>query len=453
MLLRFSVSNFASFKEEITLNMKPTSSGIMREHIIIDEQGKRTDALPIAAIYGANASGKSNLVKALEYARQLILLGTRPDSATGVKPHLLDPSVTHTPSRFEFVFKHDGVVYTYGFVVSAYRVHEEWLFGYYSSKESKIFERVTEEGRTIVTPGVHLRKDVKKKVYIDAYARGTRPNQLFLTEARERNIDIIKPVTHWFREHLQVIGTNDLYRSLALRVQGDEQFTHFLTKFLRLADTGISSIKCIDEALDVDTHFRNMPSDFRETLLRQMEDESFSSLYVQGPDAFFTIHRDKAGILKYVRLTTNHQRIDGKSIPFDSMDESDGTRRLMDLSPLLLDVWGRDKVFVIDELDRSLHTHLSRLFLRMCITGITSKHARGQFIVTTHDTNLLDRRLLRRDEIWLMERDKEGSSHLSNLAEYKVGEGTNLEIGYLNGRFGAIPQVGNIDEMLAEEED
>ena len=238
---------------------------------------------------------------------------------------------------------------------------------------------------------------------------------------------------------------------LALRAREDQEFTDFLSDFLKLAGTGIDNIQCISEELNPEKHLNNLPNDLREMISQDIEAEQFSTLYLQGPGEFFTIHRSKQGVLTYVRLLTEHHRTDGCAISFETAVESDGTRRLMDLAPMLLDVWGRDRVFVIDELDRSLHTHLSRLFLQTCLASITAKHAQGQFILTTHDTNLLDRDLLRRDEIWFMEKDDAGASHLSSLAEYKVTEGLNYENGYLNGRFGAIPFIGNINDLLREE--
>jgi hypothetical protein len=157
---------------------------------------------------------------------------------------------------------------------------------------------------------------------------------------------------------------------------------------------------------------------------------------------------DEGSAITCHKLKSEHRRSDGKTVDFELAVESDGTRRLLDLAPALQDAWKRDRVFVIDELDRSLHSHLSRLFIENVIGGITKKDARGQFIMTTHDTNLLDRKLLRRDEIWFMEKDGAGASHLTCLAEYKISEGLNYENGYLNGRFGAIPFLGNAKDLL-----
>lgn len=454
MLLQFSVENFISFKEEVLLNMVPAKSRTKKEHIIIDEKGKRTETLPVATIYGANASGKTNFIKALDFAKKFILNGTRPNEPTGTKVHLLDPEMEKKPSRFEFVIKHDGIVYTYGFLASTQTVYEEWLFAYYSSQESCVFERITQDNRTKVKPGQRLVADAKGSKFIDFVAQGTRPNQLFLTEANEKNIELLKPITHWFAEHLHIIWPNSRYSSLTLRAHKDKDFIDFLANYLRLADTGIHNISCESEEFDPDKHLKDAPQEIRQEVVRELEHDNVSQILLAGPNGAFTICQEKKNdkkFINYLKLKMEHKRSDGSIIDFDTINESDGTRRLMDLVPMLQDVWTRDRVFVIDELDRSLHTHLSRLFLLACITSVAEKNARGQFIMTTHDTNLLDRNLLRRDEIWFMEKDPSGSSHLTSLAEYKVSDGLNYENGYLNGRFGAIPFVGNVMELLEEE--
>lgn len=451
MLLQFSVANYLSFKEEVVLNMIPAKSRTMKEHIISDDQGKRTEILPVATIFGANASGKTNLINAIDYARKLIITGTRSDNTTGVKAFLLDPAMEKSPSRFEFVFKHEGIIYSYGFTASANEIHEEWLFAYFTAQESLVFERITENKRSRVKPGSRLIADVKGAQFIDFIAQGTRPNQLFLTEANEKNVDLLKPVIHWFKEHLHIVRPDFQYRALTLRAHEDSDFVEFLSDFLRLADTGIHSIHRESEVFDAEKHMKDFPTELRNDILENLNAHSSAQIIVQSPSESITICQedtDEGQVIKHVTLKTEHVRTDGSIIAFDTMLESDGTRRLMDLAPMLLDIWGRDKVFLIDELDRSLHTHLSRLFLQTCIAGIAAKKARGQFIMTTHDTNLLDRDLLRRDEILFMEKDKQGVSHLTSLAEYKLSEGLNYENGYLNGRFGAIPFVGNISDLM-----
>ncbi len=453
MLIQFSATNFLSFKDEMLLNLIPVKSRTMKDHIISDDEGKRTDVLPIATIFGANASGKTNLVNAMAYAQKLILQGTRSDNATGVTPFLLDTENENAPTRFEFVFKHKGILYTYGFLLSNRIIHEEWLFARYTTQESRVFERKSNEKRTIVEPGPRLIAETKGSQFIDFIAQGTRPNQLFLTEANEKNISLLKPVFHWFQEHLHIIRPNSQYRALALRAHKDKDFINFLSHFLSLADTGIQNIQCESEPFNAEKHLVEFPEKLRTQILEDLEAERFKQLFLQTPREITTICRENQErkiSTKFLRLKTEHLKSDGSTIAFRSSAESDGTRRLIDLAPMLQDIWERDRVFVIDELDRSLHTHLSRLFIQACIAGVINKKARGQFIMTTHDTNLLDRNLLRRDEIWFMERDKAGASHLTSLAEYKVSDGLNYENGYLNGRFGAIPFIGSIDDLMKE---
>ena len=451
MLVHFSVSNFSSIKDETVLSMIPAKSRNMKDHIITDIEGKKIQVLPVACIYGANASGKTNFIKAIEFAQALITVGTKPNSSIGIISHLLDPIEEVKPSRFEFVFKHDHVLYTYGFVIDKKTVLEEWLFAYYTSQESKIFERITKNDKTKVFPGARLKEGNGEK-FLKYVEKGTRLNQLLLTEANEKNIEILKPVFHWFQEHLVVVRPDYRYISLTKRVSEEKDFEVFLADFLRLADTGISNIHVQKEKFDTDTHLRNMPDNLKEKLLSDLLSDDSKEVFIQGSSETFIVRKDKDAQtdrdLTYLRLQTEHLKTDGTHICFDPAVESDGTKRLMDLAPMLFDVWDRERVYVIDELDRSLHTFLSRLFLQMCVSRDHDKKSFGQFILTTHDTNLLDRSLLRKDEIWFMEKDRDGASHLTSLMDYKVSDGLNYENGYLNGRFGAIPLVKNWKEIF-----
>ncbi len=451
MLIQFSVSNFISFKDEVLLNMIPAKSRTMKDHIINDDSGKSVEVLPVVTIYGANASGKTNLVNAIEFMQKIILTGTRPDALTGVRPFKLDPLTIQEPSRFEILFKYQGILYTYGFVISSTTILEEWLFAYYTNQESKIFERISKDNKTEVVPGKKLTDDVESAEFIKFISKGTRPNQLFLTEAHDKNVNILKPVIHWFKEHLQIIRPDSSYSSLTVRSHKDSFFIDYISKFLHIADTGINKIACESEDYDPLKHFADFPEVFREKINKDLTVSGMQNILIQTRDSSITISKDDTdgnSSVKLLRLKTEHIRTDGTPTLFDTNEESDGTRRLMDLAPMLLDIWEHDRVFIIDELDRSLHPHLSRLFIKTCLAGVIEKKSRGQFIMTTHDTNLLDRSLLRRDEILFMEKDRQGSSHLTSLADYKVSEGLNYENGYLNGRFGAIPFVGNINDLL-----
>jgi uncharacterized protein len=454
MLIQFSVENYVSFRNAVSINMIPAKSRLMNDHIIVDELGKTVEVLPLLTIYGANASGKSNLVKALTFMKRIVTKGVGPDMLTGSVPFLLDSGTEQKPSRFEIVFKTEGIVYTYGFVVSPKKVLEEWLFAYFTTHESKIFERVTsEDGKVEVEAGKRLLTDVEKSDFVNFIAKGTRNNQLFINEAYNRDVDIVKPVIKWFKENLQIIGPDSQYTALTMRAHKDKQFISFLSNFLDIAGTGISKITCDLEPFDKSTKFLSLPEKLKKTISDDLAKREATKITVQTSGSSVTILKEADALENdavILRLKANHIKTDGSLIAFDPEDESDGTRRLMDLAPLLSDIWGNNQVFIIDELDRSLHTHLSRLFVQMCIKAATEKKSFAQFIITTHDTNLLDRELLRKDEIAFMEKDEFGASHLTSLTDFQVSDGLNFENGYLNGRFGAIPFIGDTKRLFSE---
>lgn len=452
MLLQFAVENYLSFKDEVLLNMIPAKSQTMKDHLLVNDKGPKATALPLAMIYGANASGKSNLITALEFCQKLILKGTSVETPTGVVPFQLNPESKASPSRFEFIFKHDDTIYTYGMVLSSKEVKEEWLFSRgVSKKEVKLFERITENGKVKVEPGNQLASKEKDKGFIEFVARGTRPNQLFLSEGVDKNIEQLMPIRHWFKDHLVVISPDTLYGFLELRVHHDSRFTEYLEGFLALSDVGISGLSCHSERFIPEKHLPFSSPDDQNKIQNKIQNEDFRQMLIPSPKGLITISKNQDDQKVYcITMKTKHQSSDGSVVEFDLNSESDGTKRLMHLAPLLLEVWDKEKVCVIDEIDRSLHTMLSKMLLELFLSGVTKKISKGQFVCTTHDTNLLDRDMLRRDEIWFVEKDKDGASHLSSLAEFKVTDGLNYENGYLNGRFGAIPFVGDVSKLLSE---
>lgn len=415
MLLQFMVENFRSFRDEVVLNMVPAKDKIHPEHVLkAEEKGRKTKALPLAVLYGANASGKSNLVQAMRFAKKLIVEGTRSDKPIGTVPFRLSPEAAGKPSRFEFVLKHEDVLYTYGFAVTDREVKEEWLFAVFQKQEVRLFERVTEDGKVQVEFGDKIAETHDEKQRLNFVAAGTRPNQLFLTEAGERNVEGIKGLISWFRHCLTIIGPDTNYWDLVQRAHRDERFVQFLSTFLRVADTGINGVNVRAANVGV------------------------------GSDS------SDGAVLS---LKTMHKSSDGSDVPFETMDESDGTNRMINLALVLFDLQSTEKVYVIDDLNRSMHPLMCRLCVEAFLRGIKEEKSHGQIILTTHETCLLDFDLLRRDEIWFAEKDKLGSTHLTSLAEYEVRADLKVDKGYLNGRFGAIPFVGDIRDLLRKNAD
>ena len=447
MLIRFTIENFLSFKNETTLDMLATEGEQHPSHLVSSNGGKALSVLRVAALYGANASGKSNLVKAIFFAKHLITEGTKSDQTIPVIPFRLDSQCQKKPTQFEFTINHRGNLYNYGVKVNSKYILEEWLFGTPKDRrvEIKYFERVTSgKGEVKVEFGPILSdNNSKQKQFLEFVAKGTRPNQPFLTEAVDRNVKAVKPLMDWFREVLQVILAESKYDMLEVKAHKDRSFTSFLGKFLKTAGTGIETV--VTERL---------PFDFDQlTDIPEVEREKIKSEILKGSNFVITIEDKQFGATLadngqpvLVGLKTSHRGHDGQAILFDLEEESEGTQRLINLLPTLETSKVSPKVWVIDELDRRLHPLLSRMFLEVFLDS-NKDSPKGQMIFTTHDINLLDLGLLRADEIWFIEKDKDGVSHLYSLAEFKMRPGLEIQRGYLHGRFGAIPFIGDISRL------
>lgn len=448
MLIQLTIENFLSFRDEVTFSMVGVSSD--RQHadrLIEDAAGKGRSVLPIAAIYGANAAGKSNLIDALRFAKDLILEGTRSNRSIPVATFKLG-DYSKKPSKFEFIFTHQGAQYSYGFKLNREQILEEWLHAIPLGRKKEVmyFERVTSsDKKTSVDYGLPLTgKSQRRKQFLEFVAEGTRSNQLLLTEAIDRNVEALFPIANWFRKTLVLISAEANCISLGIQVLVDNSFTDFLRQFLVLAGTGIDGIEAEAVELDVDRYFPNMSKTEKEDFLQEISKIEDAAL-ISNDDSQYLIYKNEISEVKLVQLITQHFHANGGLTNFAMEEESEGTQRLIHLVPALFMLKQEtDKVIFIDELDRRLHPLLSRLFVKTVIECIGTEN---QLVFTTHDTNLLDLDLLRRDEIWFVEKDRKGSSNLYSLAEFKARPDLKIEKGYLNGRFGAIPFFGNTESL------
>lgn len=448
MLVQFTVENFLSFKEKTTLSMVAASGDQQHPaHVVADGIGKAPALLRAAALYGANAAGKSNLVKAARFAQNLITRGRRSGQTIPVTPFRLD-NISKRPSRFEFNFTHQGILYAYGFVLNSSQILEEWLYATPKKQEVRYFERVTLENKEVkVEFGRSFTGRSRDQAqFLEFIARGTRPNQLFLTEAMDRNVAQVAPVIHWFANVLTVISAEAQALDLEMTVHKSSERTDFMVSFLRMAGTGIEGVVTEEAPLDFDRYFPDMPESVREDIIQRLQDvsENEETLLLSSPGDRYVILRAEEGELKILLLRTQHRATDGRLIDFNVDEESEGTQRLIHLIPALLDLKEQNgKVILLDELDRRLHPLLSRLFVKAFL-DCNESNKKSQLIFTTHETSLLDLDLLRRDEIWFVEKDPSGASHIYSLAEFKIRPDLKIEKGYLNGRFGAVPFVGDI---------
>lgn len=420
MLIQITISNFMSFNKETTFSMFPTSSQTKGDHIIEDNTGKKVCALPICSIYGANASGKSNFISAIEFLQEFVLRGekiTNTENEIPVIPFLLDESCLKKPSRFELLFKFQGVAYTYGFVVSTTRVEEEWLFAYYTSKESLVFIRKWNKKlkQYEFDFGSKLRSSISTEV-----AKWTSEKSLFLSFAYDKKPveKIIAPIYQWF-QNIVIVHNLAKYKDLPFKLAENEDFARFVSKYLSEIDTGINNITVQKEEL-TEEKLQSLPA----ILKREIEKEN-----IKNNDSKHYV----------LTLLSYHQNLQGKPQPFSLYMESDGTIRILHLLPILylLTQQEHGKIFFIDELDNSLHPVLSYWFLENFLR--LRKNSASQLIFSTHDTNLLTSDLFRKDEICFTEKDDGGATHFVRFSEYKTSDGLNWENGYISGRFGGIP--------------
>ncbi len=440
MLLRFSVENFACFAQLATLSMVATSDRSCPSHTLGSAAGSRHRLLRLGALYGANGHGKTRFVEAAMALQRLVLNGARVDRALRHEPFRLEAALRDRPSRFEIVFEHEGAVYEYGIVHDARRIHDEWLYRRIGdARDAAVFVRTTDAlGVTSVKTGKGM--PTLKRGFLGALEAGTRPNQPFLTEGAERNVELLATVRRWFSDVLVPIPATAHYVALPAHARDNPDFGKLLGPYLGAADTGIRFVTTEEQPYDV-SRFREVPEEERQRLVEACErGESISVVDDEGE--MFTICRGNSGGVVMVRLKTHRSDDQGQDVEFEFTDESAGTRRLANLLPIL-GPGAAGRVYLVDEIDRKLHPLLAIALIRQ----FGDAESRGQLVFTTHNTHLLDLDLLRRDEVWFTSKDTQGRASLASLAEFRVRNDLEIEKGYLTGRFGAIPFIGNLKDL------
>jgi uncharacterized protein len=451
MLIQLTIENFLSFRDEVTFSMVGVDEDKEHiDHLCKNSVGKKHSILPVAAIYGANGAGKSNLVEAVSFAKDLIIEGTRSNKSIPVSTFKLG-NYSNKPSKFEFIFTYKGSQYSYGFKLTRSQILEEWLHCTPKGKKREImyFERVTSTDKDTTVEFGKVFKDStdKGQPFLDFIAEGTRPNQLFLTEAIDKNIEFLMPIINWFQEVLTIVKAESQASGLEVNVLINKSFTEFVTEFLKLSGTGIEAVTTKESEFNLSRHLLSLSKRDRDEAIESINDiDSDSYFMLDNPaDRDLLLFKDDEERLTYIEIIAQHRDENEKLVDFAIDEESEGTQRLIHLLPaLFLLQEAEEKVILLDELERRLHPLLARRFVE---TAINCRRGGNQIVFTTHDTNLLDLEIFRRDEIWFVEKDKQGASSLYSLAEFKIKPDLQLEKGYLNGRFGAIPFFGNIQNL------
>lgn len=433
MLIRFRISNYLSFKDQVEFSMIPGRTKQHPNHIVSGGSGRNDiDLLRAGVIYGANASGKSNLIKAISFAKRFLIKGVSPRKPIPVIPFKLNKNTKEQPSKFEFEIRIDDKDYLYGFEANSERVLSEWLHQIKKASTSPIFERTTdiENNTTVNFFGIKYtnKKDAKKLVL---FGEGTRPNRLFLTESIDRNLKYFENIYNWFN-NLVIIFPHTRSRA-PFDIQSE--MTTAMVTYLTNVGTGVSGFDFLEILPESE-----LPKGLVDDVTKDLKSGEQKGVLVEGQKAQrYIFSKDNNEKITVSKLVLKHKMSDcEEEATFDTDEESDGTNRLMDVLPILDMSVSNPRVFLIDELDRSLHPNLCY----QLIQDFLANSSQSQLIVTTHESNLLTFDLLRRDEIWFVEKNQQGSSVAYSLEEFTPRYDNDVQKGYLLGRFGAIPFIG-----------
>ena len=420
-ILNFSVANYRSIetRQEISFlasSLKDNPNGLLESPAL-----PSAAILPALVIYGANASGKSNLLSALEYMRSAVLESQtdwKPDVCTETVQFLLGAeNETPKPSNFELNFIFEGVRYQYGFEASTDAFLSEWLYWYPNQHQQKLFIRT----------GMEFEWGKALRGQREAIRAFTRPNSLYLSAAAQNGHDQLSKIRDAFaqigREGMSpeglVLGGPMVQREMDRRA----------VDYLARMGTGVSGYRLQEKEIDEQTR----------TLMREM---TTVLRKVLGPAAKDAAPPDPP--LKNVRTELGHISRDGRTVYFPVDTESAGTRRLLALLGPVFKAIDQGALMVVDEMSNSLHTAACELIFNLFCSRATNPNG-AQLLVTTHDTNLLRSPLIRRDQIWFVEKNEYGASDIYPLTDIRTKKTDNIEKGYIQGRYGAVPFAGKLN--------
>lgn len=442
MLLRFKFKNWMSFRDETEFSMVASRE---RQHgqRVASVPKYRMRLLPITAIYGGNASGKTNLFKALAFARRLIVQGIPIDTLIPVQPFRLDPQCLDAPVRMCFELLIDGTIYEFSFAVTSRVVVEEKLVAILTTGERVLYHRCGEEP--------HFDNRLSGLERLNFAFEGTRDNQLFLTNAVSQKVDEFKPIYNWFKNSLVLIAPDSRFGSFDMLMQEEHPLSGRMSRALNWLDTGISNLG----ADEVDIDALQLPETLHEKLMEVVKEGESVRLRLEPNNERYVISRGEGGELAARKLVAYHRDARGRDVKFDIAQESDGSQRLIDLLPAFLEAREAEskKLFVIDEIDRSLHTQLTRELLSLFL-NICHEKTQAQILFTTHDLMLMDQDFLRRDEMWVTEREGSGNSTLIAFSDYKeIRYDKDIRKSYLQGRMGGVPRLMPVEELSCAEDE
>jgi AAA15 family ATPase/GTPase len=414
MLIYFKIGNYKSIKEPILLNF---NAAALSEHIdsnVVEDAG--IPLLKSILLYGPNASGKSKILDAFVYFKWLVnnsATEKQGNEQIDVESFALNEATENMPCFFEVSFVLGEQKYRYGFEVDKERIHKEWLLESKVTKEYPVFLRIGEE----------FEIESKRFPNADGLEKRTRKNALFLSVASQWNVKKAEQINEWFSRIFTIHGMSDeLYKNVTIDLLKDKIYADVVKGFIRQADLGIQAIELTK--LAVYRASENLPREYRNTLISD----------------------------EWPAVSTFHQKFNEKGEVIGSTQflledqESEGTKKYFNLIGVFIKAIAEDRIVVIDEFDARLHTLLTKSILKLF--NSSKSKSKAQLLAASHDTALLDRDLLRRDQIYFVEKNNYGASEVTSLVEYKPRKESPYDKNYLEGKYGAIPFIDSLESLV-----
>lgn len=416
MLIEFNVENFRSIRETQTLSLAASKyyKGLEESNCCASGAGGLPPLLRSAVVYGPNAAGKSNLFRALQFMQAFVLQSHAHQEGQPIAhaPFALSQKSRNEPSTFEIFFVQENIRYQFGFAVTANRVVREWLLAFPEGKAQRWYERSVNPSSQKEEWYYGSKFTGRRRVWQEA----TRKNALFLSTAIQLNNEQLKPVFSWFSNQLAIIlPAAEINLQFSFDQCANEEGRQRIMQFMNAADLGIADIEIKKMQLTMEMLPPEMPQPLREQIVR---------------DGVQVVH-------------FQHQTESGEAVAFPLQEESNGTQKFFAFAGPLMDVLAKGRTLFVDELDTSLHPLMVR-FLIGLIHNPDINRNNAQLVFTTHDTSVLDTDIFRRDQVWFVEKDSSQASRLYPLSDFSPRNGEALERGYLHGRYGALPFIGEL---------
>lgn len=446
MLIRFVLNNVLSFGKQKEFNLFPNKRlGTLKEHIY---KFQDFEVLKLSAIYGANGAGKSNLIHGLAMLKFLLLEEHIPSKLkNGQFKFQKEKSVTSQLIAIEFM-QADTTFY-YGIEIKNGIVLTEELYesGLGVKKDILIYERKTDSfEKTTIQFSEKFEKDERsqiiKEVLLQEFVRANKPILKLLANRDNEHLKVIKKAFDWFENSLTIIMPDSKATALPQRIDLDNKFKNFVDVIMSSFNIGITGLSI--QKIAIEDYFGKNDQEELERI-REKIDESENkvvSARLNNGDELNFVKENNQIFVK--RIQFSHKGESSMIATFDMNEESDGTARLLDFTPAFEGLISGNKVYVIDEIERSIHPLLIKELVKKYSLDTETK---GQLIFTTHESNLLDQEIFRQDEIWFAEKDDSGSTDLYSLSSFKEHKTIDIQKGYLNGRYGSIPFLGNLHDL------